>query len=137
MFYTFTSFFAIKTVHYLITILFYSCFAGKRGCRHQLKAFDSLWPTLSSTNLGKPKETWGNQDTGRTHKIEPWRSRLDFLHLLVHREDFKNLDFLASHQNVKNQRISQTWEAHVAMLKLKTCLLSTFWFRFFIIFVAD
>ena len=32
----------------------------------------------------------------------------------------KNDDFLASQQNVKNQTISRTWEAHVAILDQKT-----------------
>ena len=43
----------------------------------------------------------------------------------------RNHDFLASHQNLKNLRICQTWEAHIAILELKTCfsrslLVSTF-----------
>jgi hypothetical protein len=33
---------------------------------------------------------------------------------------FKNDDFLAPHQNVKNQMISRYWEAHVAILDPKT-----------------
>ena len=46
--------------------------------------------------------------------------RLDFLDLLVHREAFKNDAFVASYQNVKNQRVSRTWEAQAAILDPKT-----------------
>ena len=46
----------------------------------------------------------------------------------------KNDDFLASHQNVKNQMISRNWEAHVATLDPKTWLLryplASFFHRF-------
>ena len=45
---------------------------------------------------------------------------LFFFIFLVIGEPSKNNDFLASHQNGTNRRISRTWEAHVAILDQKT-----------------
>ena len=66
----------------------------------------------------------------KLHTIEqsksPWRPfgapRLDFLVWCIRRAS-KNDDFSASHQNIQNQRISRTWEAHVAIFYQKACLL--------------
>ena len=73
-------------------------------------------------NQGKPGETRGNWDTGKAdpRKIKQWRSRLDFVGFGVRRGGFQKIDFLASQIKVKNQSINQTWEAHVAILILKT-----------------
>ena len=72
-------------------------------------------------------------DPGDPCRPETWRRRILeslFRPFGAPRPDFsifwsigrasKNDDFLASHQNVKNQRISRTWEAHVAILDQKT-----------------
>ena len=56
--------------------------------------------------------------------------RPDLFDLLVHREGVQNWCFLASHQNIKNQRISRTWEAHVAILNQKHDFWNPFWRRF-------
>ena len=45
---------------------------------------------------------------------------LFFFIFLVAGEPSKNNDFLASHQNVENRRISRTWDANVAILDRKT-----------------
>ena len=66
-------------------------------------------------------------DPGDPSRPETWRRRIDALAL--HSSMFsifgingrapKNDDFLASLQNVQNQRISRAWKAHVAILKQK------------------
>ena len=59
--------------------------------------------------------------TGRRHFVDPLALHGSiFRFLLSIRRASKNYDFLASPQNFKNQRISQTWEAHVAIVDQKT-----------------
>ena len=47
--------------------------------REHLIAYGPPFRLQTLQNPGKPGETQGNRDTGRPHKIEPWRSKLDFL----------------------------------------------------------